>query len=141
VVSEIRTMRKENQIPQKESLALHVQRGDGYPVSLESALIKLCNLSELNQAEGKVANSFGFVVGTSSYFIPFGTAIDVEAEKAKIQKEMDYIEGFLKSILGKLSNERFVSSAPEQVVAMERKKQSDALAKLEILKSKMSDLS
>ena len=102
--------------------------------------MKLCNLSELNQAEGKVANSFGFVVGTSSYFIPFGTAVDVEAEKAKIQKEMDYIEGFLKSILGKLSNERFVSSAPEQVVAMERKKQSDALAKLEILKSKMSDL-
>ncbi|MDG2209040.1 MAG: valine--tRNA ligase [Flavobacteriales bacterium] len=141
VVSEIRTMRKENQIPQKESLALHVQPGDGYPVALESALMKLCNLSELNQVDGKVANSFGFVVGTSSYFIPFGTAVDVEAEKAKIQKEMDYIEGFLKSILGKLSNERFVSSAPEQVVAMERKKQSDALAKLEILKSKMSDLS
>jgi valyl-tRNA synthetase len=66
--------------------------------------------------------------------------VDVDAEKAKIQKELDHLSGFLKSVRGKLSNERFVQNAPDNVVALERKKESDALAKLEVLQTKLAEL-
>jgi valyl-tRNA synthetase len=79
-------------------------------------------------------------VGTSSFFIPFGDSVDVDAEKAKIQKEIDHLNGFLRGVRGKLSNERFVQNAPEQVVELERKKESDALAKLEALNGKLEQL-
>ena len=88
----------------------------------------------------KVPNAFGFIVGTSSFFIPFGDQVDVEAEKAKIRKEMDHLNGFLKGVRGKLSNERFVQNAPPQVVELERKKESHALAKLEVLQGKLQQL-
>jgi valyl-tRNA synthetase len=87
-----------------------------------------------------VPNAFGFIVGTSSFFIPFGDSVDVDAEKAKIQKEIDHLNGFLRGVRGKLSNERFVQNAPEQVVELERKKESDALAKLEALNGKLEQL-
>ena len=140
LVSEVRTVRKENQIPHRDALVLHVDAGEGYPVSLQAALSKLCNLSAIEITKHKVSNSFGFLVGRSSFFIPFGDAVDVEAEKAKIQKEIDHISGFLKAVQGKLSNDRFVSNAPESVVVLERKKEADALSKLEVLNSKLTDL-
>lgn len=139
-VSEIRTIRKNNQIPQREALALNIQEGADYPLALESALIKLTNLSGVQRVDSKVPNAFGFVVGTTSFFVPFGAAVDVDAEKAKIQKELDHLSGFLKSVRGKLSNERFVQNAPDNVVALERKKESDALAKLEVLQTKLAEL-
>ena len=140
IVSEVRNVRKQNQIPHRDALSLHVDSGEGYPASLESALIKLCNLSAIEQTVEKVPNSFGFLVGRSSFFIPFGAAVDVDAEKEKIQKEIQHITGFLKAVQGKLSNERFVSNAPDAVVVLERKKESDALSKLEVLTSKLNDL-
>ena len=76
----------------------------------------------------------------NEYFIPFGENIDTEGEKVKIQEEIDYQKGFLKSVEKKLSNERFVNNAPEQVVAMEKKKQEDALNKIKILEEKLSSL-
>ncbi|MDA7743748.1 valine--tRNA ligase [Flavobacteriales bacterium] len=139
-VAEIRTIRKNNQIPQREGLELKIQQGAGYPQALESAMIKLTNLSSVERVEEKVPNAFGFVVGTTSFFIPFGAAVDVDAEKAKIQKEVDHLNGFLKSVRGKLSNERFVQNAPDNVVSMERKKESDALAKLQVLETKLVEL-
>ena len=140
IVSEVRNIRKQNQIPHRDALSLHVDSGEGYPASLESALIKLCNLSAIEQTVEKVPNSFGFLVGRSSFFIPFGAAVDVDAEKEKIQKEIQHMTGFLKAVQGKLSNERFVSNAPDAVVVLERKKESDALSKLEVLTSKLNDL-
>lgn len=140
IVSEVRNVRKQNQIPHRDALSLHIDSGEGYPASLESALIKLCNLSAIEQTVEKVPNSFGFLVGRSSFFIPFGAAVDVDAEKEKIQKEIQHITGFLKAVQGKLSNERFVSNAPDAVVVLERKKESDALSKLEVLTSKLNDL-
>jgi len=140
IVSEVRNIRKQNQIPHRDALSLHVDSGEGYPASLESALIKLCNLSAIEQTVEKVPNSFGFLVGRSSFFIPFGAAVDVDAEKEKIQKEIQHITGFLKAVQGKLSNERFVSNAPDAVVVLERKKESDALSKLDVLTSKLNDL-
>jgi len=139
-VSEIRTIRKNNQIAQRESLELKIQRGKDYPQSLEAAMMKLTNLSSVERVQEKVPNAFGFVVGTTSFFIPFGAAVDVEVEKAKIQKEIDHLNGFLKAIRGKLSNERFVQNAPENVVTLERRKESDALAKLEVFQIKLIEL-
>ena len=140
IVSEVRNIRKENQIPNREQLELSVQLGDGYPEAFESAIIKLSNVHGVARVADKVPNAFGFIVGTSSFFIPFGDQVDVEAEKAKIQKEMDHLNGFLKGVRGKLSNERFVQNAPPQVVELERKKESDALAKLEVLQGKLEQL-
>jgi valyl-tRNA synthetase len=139
-VAEIRTIRKNNQIPQREGLELNIQPGVDYPQSLEAAMVKLTNLSRVDRVEEKVPNAFGFVVGTTSFFIPFGAAVDVEAEKAKIQKEIDHLNGFLKGVRGKLSNERFVQNAPDDVVELERKKESDALAKLTVLETKLTEL-
>lgn len=140
LVSEVRNVRKENQIPHRDALVLHVDAGEGYPGELQAALSKLCNLSAIELTSEKIPNSFGFLVGRSSFFIPFGDAVDVDAEKAKIQKEIDHTKGFLKAVQGKLSNDRFVSNAPESVVVLERKKESDALSKLAVLNSKLADL-
>ena len=140
-VSEIRTIRKSNQIPAREALTLCVQRGQDYPTAFEPALVKLGNLDEIQSVDDKISNSFGFVIGTSSFYIPFSEAVDVEAERSKIEKEMEHLQGFLKGIRGKLSNERFVQNAPEDVVTLERKKEADAEAKLEVLRAKLSDLS
>jgi len=97
-------------------------------------------VNEVARVTEKVPNAFGFIVGTSSFFIPFGDSVDVDAEKAKIQKEIDHLNGFLRGVRGKLTNERFVQNAPEQVVELERKKESDALAKLEVLNGKLEQL-
>jgi valyl-tRNA synthetase len=140
LVSEVRNVRKENQIPHRDALVLHVDAGECYPGELQAALSKLCNLSAIEITSEKIPNSFGFLVGRSSFFIPFGDAVDVDAEKAKIQKEIDHTKGFLKAVQGKLSNDRFVSNAPESVVVLERKKESDALSKLAVLNSKLADL-
>jgi valyl-tRNA synthetase len=114
--------------------------GEGYPANLEPAMAQLCNLVEVDQVQDKVPNSFGFVVDKSSFYVPFGDAIDVEAEKAKLQKELEHLRGFAASVEKKLSNERFVSNAPEQVVNMERKKAADAAEKMAVLESKLADL-
>ena len=94
----------------------------------------------IEHVEEKVDGAFGFMVGRHRFYIPFSAGFDVETEKAKIQKDLDYQLGFLKSVRGKLSNERFVNGAPEAVVANERSKEADAVAKIAILEEKLSDL-
>ena len=140
VVTEIRNIRKQNQINMRETLDLSVQVQDGFPDLFEAAMVKLGNVNELARVAEKVPNAFGFIVGTSSFFIPFSESVDVDAEKAKIEKEIEHINGFLRAVRGKLSNARFVQNAPEQVVELERKKESDALAKLEVLNGKLEQL-
>ena len=83
--------------------------------------------------EEKVDGAFGFMVGRHRFYIPFSDGFDIETEKAKIQKDLDYQLGFLKAVRGKLSNENFVNGAPEAVVANERSKEADSLAKIAIL--------
>ncbi len=137
VVTEVRNIRKENQIPNREKLELSVQIGAGYPEAFEAAIIKLSKVDRVERVKEKVPNAFGFIVGTSSFFIPFGNQFDVDAEKTKIRKEIDHLNGFLKGVRGKLSNDRFVQNAPPQVVELERKKESDAIDKLKVLQGKM----
>jgi valyl-tRNA synthetase len=140
VVTAIRNIRNDNGIPNKEKLELKVQTGDGYPAHLEPWIAHLTNLSGIEHVTEKVKGAFGFVQGTHRFSVPFGEGFDIDAERAKVQKDLDYQQGFLRSVRGKLSNEKFVSGAPEQVVENERKKEADALAKIAVLEEKLADL-
>ena len=102
--------------------------------------MKLCNLSTLERVDEKVENSLSFVISDKEFFIPAGDNVDVEQEKARIQEEIAYQEGFLKSVQKKLANDSFVKNAPEQVVSMEKKKESDAQTKLDLLKKQLAAL-
>jgi len=107
--------------------------------SLDAIVAKLGNLSTINTINEKPNGAFNFMVKSNEYFIPLGENIDVAAEIEKLQKELDYTKGFLKSVEGKLGNDRFINNAPEQVVINEKNKMADAKAKIEILATKIKD--
>ena len=140
IVGGVRNVRNDNGIANKEKLELRIQKDEGYPDGLSSAISHLTNLQNIEEVNEKVEGAFGFMIGRHRFYIPFGDGFDVEVEKEKIQKDLDYQKGFLKSVRGKLSNERFVSGAPESVVVNERKKEDDALAKIAIMEEKLADL-
>ena len=140
IVGGVRNIRKDNGIANREKLELKIQKAEGYPKGLDSAISHLTNLESIEEVSEKVEGAFGFMVGRHRFYIPFGDGFDIVAEKSKIQKDLDYQKGFLKSVRGKLSNENFVSGAPDSVVANERKKEADAVAKIEIMQEKLSDL-
>jgi valyl-tRNA synthetase len=141
VVAGIRTIRKEQNIAHKEVLELLVIDNQKKGNNLNAIIAKLGNLSDIKTIVEKPNGAFNFMVKANEYFIPLGDNIDVAAEIEKLQKELDYTQGFLKSVAGKLSNERFVNNAPEQVVINEKQKMTDAKAKIEILSDKISSLS
>jgi valyl-tRNA synthetase len=141
IVSAIRTIRKDKQIPNKDALKLFVKTNEVTSSSTDALVQKLANLSELTPTEDTIDGAFSFRVKSNEFFIPLSENIDVEAELEKLRSELDYTQGFLKSVMGKLSNERFVNNAPEQVVAMERKKQSDAEAKIAVLQEQIKAIS
>ena len=103
--------------------------------------MKLGNISEMTTVTTAVDGALTFRVKSNEYFIPMEGAINVEEEIAKLQEELKYTQGFLRSVQGKLKNEKFVSGAPEQVVANERKKEADALAKIETIEASLKSLS
>ena len=140
-IAEIRTIRKEKNLSNKDSLTLAVISGqDGYSTIFNPVLSKLGNLSEINLVNEKLDNAAAFMVKTSEFFIPLGNKIDIEAELKKLQDELKYNQGFLKSVMGKLNNEKFVNGAPEKVVAIERKKKADAEAKITAIESQIKTL-
>ena len=133
IISGVRTIRLQKNIAQKEALSLEVV--GTHSVAAYNAIIeKMGNLEAINVVEAKGDGTSSFMVGTTEYAVPLGSLIDVEAEVAKLQAELTYLEGFLNSVMKKLSNERFVSNAPEAVVAAERKKQADAESKIAAIK-------
>ena len=140
VVSGIRTIRKQKQISFKETIELQVLNKESVGSSFDAVIKKLGNLSTLDYTDSKVNGALTFRVKSNEYFIPVQGNLDVEAEAKKIKEELEYTEGFLKSVQKKLANERFVNNAPEQVVASERKKEADALAKIETLKASLESL-
>ena len=143
IVAEVRSIRQKGHIPNKQALELQVivdPAGKPYPASLEPVVCHLCNVSSVERIEEKVTGAFGFVVETHEFFIPAGDAVDLDAEKEKIQKDLDYQQGFLNIVRKKLSNEKFVNGAPEQVVAAERAKEADAIAKIEVLQAQLASL-
>ena len=139
VISGIRTIRLQKNIAQKEALALEVT-GENPVAGFGSVIAKLCNLSEIKQVETKSEGAAAFMVGTTEYAVPLGNLINVEEELKKLEADLKYQEGFLQSVMKKLSNEKFVSKAPANVIEMERKKQADTETKIAALKESIAAL-
>ncbi len=140
IITAIRNVRREKNIAQKEALMLNYIADENYPEEYEAVIAKMCNLKAISKVEEKDATAAGFIVKTTQYFVPMEGKIDREAELKRLTADLEYYEGFLASVMKKLSNERFVSSAPEKVVANERAKQSDAEAKIAALKEQIAAL-
>ena len=141
VISGIRTVRKEKNIPMKETLEVSVLNEGKVSQDWDAVIRKLTNVSEISYVDAAVEGALSFRVKSNEYFIPISGAVDIEAEIAKIEEELKYTKGFLTSVQKKLSNERFVNNAPEKVIEIERKKQADAEAKIETLEKSLASLS
>ncbi|MBN1651352.1 MAG: valine--tRNA ligase [Bacteroidales bacterium] len=138
IINQIRKIRIEKNIPNKEKLELFY-KGD-LNTDFLSIILKLGNLSRLENTDKKPESSLGFMVDANEFFVPIGDTIDIEAEIKKLEDELNYLQGFAKSIEKKLANERFVNNAPEKVVDLERKKQADAMQKMELIKAQLENL-
>ncbi len=140
VVSGIRTIRKEKNISFKETISLSVINNTGALNTFDVVICKLGNISDLNYISEKIDGALTFRVKSNEYFVPISGNVNVEEEIVKLTEELKYTEGFLKSVQGKLKNERFVNGAPEKVVMMEKQKEADALAKIETIKASLASL-
>ena len=139
VIGGIRTIRLQKNIAQKEALSLEVI-GENPVEAFNAVIAKLCNLSAIQTVATKADGAAAFMVGTTEYAVPLGNLINVEEELKKQEADLKYQEGFLQSVLKKLSNEKFVSKAPANVIEMERKKQADAETKIAALKESIAAL-
>ncbi len=140
VIVGIRNIRKQNNIAFKDALSLHVKKSDRYPVTFESVIQKMGNMETVETVNDAPQGSWSFIVDTVEYFIPAAGQVDTTELKTKLEAELLYTQGFLKSVTAKLSNERFVNGAPEQVVANERKKQADAEVKIKAIETQLAQL-
>ena len=140
VISSVRNIRNQKNLPSKESLALHVIADENYPAEYAPVIAKLANLSSIETVAEKDPTAAAFIVKTTQYFVPMAGKVDAEAELAQLHKDLTYYEGFLQSVLKKLSNERFVASAPAQVVANERAKQADTEAKIAAIREQIESM-
>ena len=138
IVAGVRSIRLERNIPNKESLTLQVVTGD-HNEAYNPVIMKMCNVDTIVRAP-KDATAASFMVGTTEYAVPLGNTIDVAEEIQKMEAEIDYLEGFLRSVMKKLGNEKFVANAKPEVVAVERKKRADAESKLELLRENVAKL-
>ena len=139
IISGIRAIRLQKNIANREPLTLQILRGL-HDDANNSVIVKLSNLAQIDRVSEKNANSATFLVGTSEYAVPLGNNIDVEAELQKLEADLQYMQGFLRTVMGKLGNERFVNNAPENVVALERKKKADAESKIKSIEERIAEL-
>jgi valyl-tRNA synthetase len=140
IISHIRTIRKNNNIANKVKLEMYVRAEASTQTDFDAVISKMGNLSVFEYVSDKMQQANSFIVEGVEYFIPFGDTVDVESEIKKMEEELGYTKGFLKSVQGKLSNERFVAGAPAQVLDLERKKEADALGKIQLLEEKLVSL-
>ena len=140
IISGVRNIRLQKNIAQKEALEMLVLGENTQVAKYAEVVKKMANLSAITAVTSKPEGSASFMVGTTEYFIPLGNLINVEEELKKLEADLKYQEGFLQSVLKKLSNEKFVSKAPANVIEMERKKQSDAETKIAALKESIAAL-
>ncbi len=140
VISGVRTIRKQKNIAFKDSVDLSVLNSEKISSTFDVVIEKLGNISSLTYTDAKVESALTFRVKSNEYFVPMKGAINFEDEITKLTQELNYTEGFLKSVQLKLSNEQFVINAPEQVMASEKKKEADAIAKIETLKASIAGL-
>lgn len=139
IVAGIRTVRNQKNIAPKIALGLEVVAQNNFE-QYNSVIIKMANLENISVVGEKSSDASGFMVGTDGFAVPLGSLIDVKAEIEKLEKELNHLEGFLKGIKAKLSNENFVAHAPEAVIAKERKKQSDSEEKISTIKVNIEEL-
>jgi len=140
VISGVRTIRKEKNIAFKDTIDLMVINNEKMSTQFDPVISKLGNIAVLSYVSNQVEGTLSFRVKSNEYFIPITGAVDIEAEIAKLSEELVYVKGFLKSVEAKLSNEKFVNSAPEKVIAMERKKHADALARIVTIEHSLQNL-
>ena len=138
VISGIRTIRNEKNIANKDQIELFVKLNEDTDKSFDTVISKLGNLSTLQYVDAKVEGALSFRVKSNEYYIPLAGAVNIEEEIVTLKQELKYAQGFLNSVMKKLSNERFVNNAPDQVIAIERKKQSDAEAKIKTIEEQLA---
>ncbi|MFT5964226.1 MAG: valyl-tRNA synthetase [Flavobacterium sp.] len=140
VISGIRTIRKDKNIPFKDSIELKAINTESASIYFDAVVIKLGNLTSLEYVSEKVDGALSYRVNSNEYFIPIAGNINVEEEIAKLTTELNYTKGFLKSVQSKLANEKFVAGAPEKVLANEKQKEADALAKITTIEQSLAGL-
>lgn len=140
VISGIRTIRKDKNISFKETIDLKVLNNENAATCFDSIIIKLGNVADLSYITEKVNGALSYRIKSNEYFIPISGNVDLDAEIAKLEEELKYTQGFLKSVQVKLSNEKFVANAKPEIVASERKKEADALAKITTLEQSLNNL-
>jgi valyl-tRNA synthetase len=140
VITHIRSIRKEKNIPFKTSIDLKIENKENFPSKFNCIITKLGHVDQLTYVDEQQDASLSFSVKSNVYYIPVEGSIDIEAEMEKLKKDLDYYTGFLVSVEKKLQNKRFVDNAPEQVVHKEKQKQADALAKIESIKESIDNL-
>ena len=138
VINNVRKVRSDKNIANREAIQL-VVKGNANK-DFDCVICKLCNVSEVSYVAEAPAGAFGFIVGSTEFFVPLTSNVDIEAEIKKLEEELKYAQGFLKSVEAKLSNERFVSGAPAAVVDKERKKKADAEAKIAVIEQQLAGL-
>ena len=140
IIVGIRNIRKQNNIAFKDVLELKVKKNERYPASFDSIIRKMGNIGQIGLVNEPVKGAWSFIVDTVEYFIPAQGEVNTAEVKAKLEEELNYTRGFLTSVMKKLSNEKFVNGAPEQVVANERKKQADAEVKIAAIEAQLKGL-
>jgi len=140
VISGIRTIRKDKNIPFKDAIELKAINNDNSSTYFDAVITKLGNISSLEYVSEAVNGALAFRAKSNEYFVPISGAINVEEEIAKLTEELKYNQGFLKSVQAKLSNEKFVNNAPEKVLEIERKKEADALSKIATIEQSLASL-
>lgn len=140
IITNVRSVRQEKSIPNKNTVSLFVKGSIKLSEELESVISKLAGLDKVEYVTEKVDGAMSFMVQTTEFFVPLAGLINVDEEIEKLNNELNYYQGFLASVLKKLGNEKFINGAPEQVVAAERRKQSDAEAKIKALLERISGL-
>jgi valyl-tRNA synthetase len=140
VITSVRALRKKHNISFKESIELSVLNKENITDRYDSIIVKLCNISSLLYIDSEVNDAISFRVKTNTYYVPLSSEVNIEDEILKLENELSYNIGFLNSVDKKLSNKKFVKNAPEKVIEIERKKKSDAIAKIDLLKESIKKL-
>ena len=139
-IAAIRTIRKNQNVPMRDTVELFIAKTSDYSDFFESILSKMCRLSSISETTEKIENAASFRIKTTEFYVVTGVTVNIEEERQKLQAELEYQKGFLASVMKKLSNERFVSSAPAQVVEIERNKQRDAETKIQAIEERLKSL-
>jgi valyl-tRNA synthetase len=139
IIAEVRTIRKQKNIPAKQPLDLYVKSTNAQS-AFDDIIAKLSPVNAIQFVTDKPQGALGFVVKGVEYFVPVAGNINVDEERAKLQKEIEYNIGFLNAVQKKLANERFVQNAKPEVLDVERRKQADAEAKIKALQEQLANL-